>query len=335
MSRSSGRASPTCCRSAASRCRCSIRPGHTLGHVSYWIPEQAGVAFVGDTLFAMGCEARSRGHAADDVGLAPRRSRALPARDASLLRARIHGVERQVRRSRSSRATPSSRRAACEAEAARAAGQATLPTRVDRRARDKRVSAHRQCALSASASACLHAAGLEGLRRPSRAQEPLRKPSDSRHMDADRRIIAELACSCLHPEGGHYRETFRDAATVQRPRAFDRDLFPAQGRRGLALAPRRRRRDLALACRRAASCSPPRTSGGAKSTLRLGPAVLDGERPQGVVEKEHWQQAWSLGAWTLVGCTVAPGFSSQASSWRRRALSPPADAPCTNGRPDT
>lgn len=29
-------------------------PGHTIGHVTYWIPE-AAVAFVGDTLFAMGC----------------------------------------------------------------------------------------------------------------------------------------------------------------------------------------------------------------------------------------------------------------------------------------
>ncbi len=29
-------------------------PGHTLGHISYWIPEET-VAFVGDTLFAMGC----------------------------------------------------------------------------------------------------------------------------------------------------------------------------------------------------------------------------------------------------------------------------------------
>jgi hydroxyacylglutathione hydrolase len=29
-------------------------PGHTIGHVSYWIPERR-VAFVGDTLFAMGC----------------------------------------------------------------------------------------------------------------------------------------------------------------------------------------------------------------------------------------------------------------------------------------
>ena len=29
-------------------------PGHTLGHVSYWLPA-AGVAFVADTLFALGC----------------------------------------------------------------------------------------------------------------------------------------------------------------------------------------------------------------------------------------------------------------------------------------
>lgn len=38
--------------------RASVRvletPGHTLGHVSFWIPE-ANLAFVGDTLFAMGC----------------------------------------------------------------------------------------------------------------------------------------------------------------------------------------------------------------------------------------------------------------------------------------
>src|SRR5918912_1102702 len=29
-------------------------PGHTAGHITYWLPE-AGVAFVGDTLFALGC----------------------------------------------------------------------------------------------------------------------------------------------------------------------------------------------------------------------------------------------------------------------------------------
>jgi hydroxyacylglutathione hydrolase len=29
-------------------------PGHTLGHIAYWLPDH-NVAFVGDTLFAMGC----------------------------------------------------------------------------------------------------------------------------------------------------------------------------------------------------------------------------------------------------------------------------------------
>jgi predicted cupin superfamily sugar epimerase len=35
---------------------------------------------------------------------------------------------------------------------------------------------------------------------------------------------------------------------------------------------------------------------------------VGGERPQAVVPAGHWQSAKSLGGWTLVGCTVAPGF---------------------------
>jgi uncharacterized protein len=42
--------------------------------------------------------------------------------------------------------------------------------------------------------------------------------------------------------------------------------------------------------------------------LRLGPDLAAGERPQAVVPPEAWQAAESLGDWTLVGCTVAPGF---------------------------
>lgn len=43
-------------------------------------------------------------------------------------------------------------------------------------------------------------------------------------------------------------------------------------------------------------------------TLRLGPDVPGGERPQGIVPTGAWQSARSTGDWTLVGCTVAPGF---------------------------
>jgi len=40
----------------------------------------------------------------------------------------------------------------------------------------------------------------------------------------------------------------------------------------------------------------------------LGAAVEQGERPQIVVPSHAWQGARTLGDYTLVGCTVAPGF---------------------------
>lgn len=124
-------------------------------------------------------------------------------------------------------------------------------------------------------------------------------------MDADQ-IIAALGLE-PHPEGGYFKETFRDgepegarahstaiyfllkAGEVSRWHRVDAvEIWHWHAGASLALA----------------IASP----GGASETLRIGPAILDGERPQGVVPKGHWQQAWSLGAWTLVGCTVAPGF---------------------------
>lgn len=41
---------------------------------------------------------------------------------------------------------------------------------------------------------------------------------------------------------------------------------------------------------------------------RLGPDVLAEESPQIMVPAGHWQAARSLGDWTLVSCTVSPGF---------------------------
>lgn len=42
--------------------------------------------------------------------------------------------------------------------------------------------------------------------------------------------------------------------------------------------------------------------------LRLGPDVLGGEAVQALVPAGWWQAARSLGDWTLVSCTVSPGF---------------------------
>ena len=42
--------------------------------------------------------------------------------------------------------------------------------------------------------------------------------------------------------------------------------------------------------------------------IRLGPDLAGGEQPQAVVPAHAWQAAETTGDWTLVGCTVAPGF---------------------------
>lgn len=46
----------------------------------------------------------------------------------------------------------------------------------------------------------------------------------------------------------------------------------------------------------------------AAQDLRLGPDVLEGELVQAVVPAGWWQAARSTGEWTLVSCTVSPGF---------------------------
>ena len=40
----------------------------------------------------------------------------------------------------------------------------------------------------------------------------------------------------------------------------------------------------------------------------LGSDLESGERPQEIVPKDAWQSARSTGAWSLVGCTVCPAF---------------------------
>ena len=42
--------------------------------------------------------------------------------------------------------------------------------------------------------------------------------------------------------------------------------------------------------------------------IRMGPDVLGEDQAQAVVPAGHWQAARSLGAWSLVTCTVSPGF---------------------------
>jgi predicted cupin superfamily sugar epimerase len=121
------------------------------------------------------------------------------------------------------------------------------------------------------------------------------------------------------PQGGWFRETFRDA--------------PSAGGRGASTAiyyllragevSRWHRIDAVEIWHWYAgaplllSLSP---DGHRHEVLRLGGSVTAGERPQAVVPIRAWQSARSQGAWTLVGCTVAPafqfaGFELAAAGW--------------------
>ena len=61
-----------------------------------------------------------------------------------------------------------------------------------------------------------------------------------------------------------------------------------------------------------------------QSTIELGPDLGAGQRPQAVVPALAWQSARSLGAWTLVGCTVAPGFEFTGFELAAKDWSPEA-----------
>jgi uncharacterized protein len=132
-----------------------------------------------------------------------------------------------------------------------------------------------------------------------------------------------------HPEGGHYRETFRDPRTVD-GRSVSTAIYYLLG---VGEVSEWHRIDAAEiwhwhgGASLVVTVSP---NGHDASAHHLGPDLAGGQRPQIVVPAGAWQTATSLGAWTLVGCTVAPGFSFEGfelapPGWRPMPRPPRAD----------
>ena len=109
-----------------------------------------------------------------------------------------------------------------------------------------------------------------------------------------------------HPEGGHYRETFRDPRLVEGRPASTAILFLlARGERS------HWHRIDAVEIWHYYAGAPLKLSlvdGSKEEIFRLGADINAGEVPQVTVPARAWQAAESLGPWTLTGCTVAPGF---------------------------
>jgi uncharacterized protein len=110
-----------------------------------------------------------------------------------------------------------------------------------------------------------------------------------------------------HPEGGHYVETFRDERLIE-GRSVSTAIYylldtgdVSQWHRVDAVETWHWHAGAPLVL----TVSP---NGHDASAQYLGNDLKTGQRPQFVVPAGWWQTATSLGAWTLVGCTVAPGF---------------------------
>lgn len=114
-----------------------------------------------------------------------------------------------------------------------------------------------------------------------------------------------------HPEGGWYIQTFKDKAGAPRGHSTAIYYLLERGERSHW----HRVRDAAEVWHFYAG-APLALSiakdGKPASTITLGSNILTGERPQAIVPANWWQSATSLGAWTLVGCTVSPGFDFSA-----------------------
>ena len=120
---------------------------------------------------------------------------------------------------------------------------------------------------------------------------------------ADAESVVRALALAPHPEGGHYRETWRDSPPSGARGAGTAILFAlAAGE-----ASRWHKVDAAELWVWQAGAPLLLQIEGAPDT-RLGPNLAKGETLHGLVPAHAWQSAASLGTWTLCSCIVAPAF---------------------------
>lgn len=121
------------------------------------------------------------------------------------------------------------------------------------------------------------------------------------------RIINRLGLE-PHPEGGHYRQTWVAESDGPRPAGTCIYFLLARGE-----ASHWHRVDAAEIWHFYSGAplvlSIAERESGPRRDHILGPDLEAGQAPQLIVPPDHWQRAESTGEFTLVGCTVSPGFT--------------------------
>jgi predicted cupin superfamily sugar epimerase len=119
--------------------------------------------------------------------------------------------------------------------------------------------------------------------------------------------IVEMLGLAPHPEGGWYRETWR-AEALSGARATGTAIYYLLESGQVSRWHRIDSAEIWHWHAGAALELTLSTDGRRREIEILGPEIPAGERPQVLVPAGCWQTAVSRGEFTLVGCTVSPGF---------------------------
>ena len=120
-----------------------------------------------------------------------------------------------------------------------------------------------------------------------------------------------------HPEGGHYREVWRDALADGTRGAATSILFLLEAGEHSHW----HRVDAAELWLWQGGATLELRIG--NETIHLGPDLAAGAQLQAVVPAQAWQAARPLGAWSLAGCVVAPAFQFAGFELAPPGWSPP------------
>jgi predicted cupin superfamily sugar epimerase len=125
-------------------------------------------------------------------------------------------------------------------------------------------------------------------------------------------VIAKLQLE-PNPEKGYYRQTFEDAGSIGNRSYSTAIYYLLEGRAGPSYW---HRVSDAVEIWHYYAGAPMRldlswNNGTATQHQILGGDIFRNQTPQVIIDKGQWQRATSLGNWTLVGTTVAPGFSEE------------------------
>lgn len=134
--------------------------------------------------------------------------------------------------------------------------------------------------------------------------------------------VIELLGLERHPEGGHYAETWRASDSEERAAGTAIYFLLATGE-----VSHWHRIDSAEIWHHYAGAAlrlSTWTEGTSVRHRTLGVNLDVGERPQLVVAPGEWQAAETMGAWTLVGCTVSPGFEFERFELAGTGWEPPS-----------